>query len=382
MQASKPIVIAFVRAMFLCFALAVSAASSLAGESASERSESIIDMSLDVMFNDRGPPPGVWDVFQDTVDEALGIPIELRSPAEWFALAADAEHEDAHEKALEILARVGRMPNASSFEAIEALAAYGKLSERIKKIDQAITAYDEIGARFANVSRPDLREKVAEALLQRARISPSAEAEIDGFDEVVKLFRGDRDPTVIDKVANALLGKANTLSREDKVQQAIDALDDAIQLTSGAAPERFKEFEGAALLFKARLLDYGAHPDEAVQVFDDVIGRFRDSAEARLNEFARLAVVDKGMTWIRAGKLHEAIALYDDFLTFRGSPDWGERHLMAVAYVNRATAHYQLGEFEKAIFGLDDMVDWLGPGSLTEAGGPIANGLFFKAKIL
>ena len=145
---------------------------------------------------------------------------------------------------------------------------------------------DELARRFGESDDPELRLRVAKALLNKGvalgRLD-QPQAAVEAFDELARRFGESDDPELRLRVAKALFNKGVALGRLDQPQAAVGAYDELVR--------RFGESDDADLRLQVAkaLRDKGvihAQRDEfneMVTVCAEMIHRFGDGEEEILN---------------------------------------------------------------------------------------------------
>jgi tetratricopeptide (TPR) repeat protein len=145
---------------------------------------------------------------------------------------------------------------------------------RLNRPEEAITTYDEMIARFADATDPELREKVAKALLYKGitlgQLNRPEEA-ITTCEQMIARFADATEPELREQVADALLYRGILFEKLNKYPEAEHSLRKAIEF----APDS-TEPDGKLIDL---LLKMPERHDEALQTAEEIIGKKPDNPE-------------------------------------------------------------------------------------------------------
>jgi hypothetical protein len=250
----------------------------------------------------------------------------------------------------------------------------------------AITACDDILARFGTVPEPGLREQVARALVCKAcifglmsdRMLASAT-----FDEVITRFGGALESGMRAQIAIAQVLKALILSETRDRTAVIATCDDVITRFGDAMEPALREHVALALFIKANTLSEMGNRTAAIATYDDVVAQFSDALEPSLREQVAMALVNKAVNLHRTGDSAAAIATTDEVTArFGHAPEPGLRKQVAMAMFNKACTLSDIGDTAAALSTYDDITarfgDALEPGLREQ----VARALFNKGSAL
>jgi hypothetical protein len=148
-------------------------------------------------------------------------------------------------------------------------------------------------------------------------------------DEVVVRLQNPADAFEREVFTRALVGKAMTMSRGGRHEDAIAICDDVVA-RFGSAPElEVCDSVALALCWKAHSLAALGRLEAAISTYDAVVSRFGDAAEPRLARRAATACFDKAHRFKEAHRLEDAATAYREVISrFGAIEDAGVRHLV------------------------------------------------------
>lgn len=259
------------------------------------------------------------------------------------------------------------------------------LTER-GRLEDAISVYDDIVARFSASPEPVLREVAAAALVTKGIRFGSMERlqdEIAAYGELVARFGEAPEPALRIQLAMAMLNKTIRLEQLDRWEEAIDVSRDMVARFGKDSSPNIQEKVGKALIKAAILLTHLKRSEEAIEFYDDVIARSGKASELTLRELVSLALVNKGMLLHGQGRSREAIDIFDDVIARMG--DAAEPALRAEvvnALRNKTGILGKSGLMEEANSTIDEMAARFGNAPELALREKVADMLSIKANAL
>ncbi len=290
-------------------------------------------------------PEGFTEVF-----EQGSVPSNVESKTsvgvEQHPRRGDQSSEDANEQAEFLAAK-------EIFDKAVALTNQNRLEE-------ALTAYDEVVRRFGDSETLTLLKSVATALGSKGAIlgvlNRPKEA-LAAFGEVVRRFGDSDEPVLLEPVAQALAGKGHALSDLNRLEEALTVYDEVVCRFGDSDEPVLLKLIATALVSKGVMLGVSNRREEALTTFDEVVRRFGDSDEPVLLKLIATALVFKGNTLDDLDRLEEALAAYDEVVNrFDDSdvPDLLEP--VAKALVRKGFTLSVLNRPEDALASFDEVV--------------------------
>jgi tetratricopeptide (TPR) repeat protein len=171
------------------------------------------------------------------------------------------------------------------------------VARKPENVKQLIYEYDDIIARFGTASEPDLRERVATALLCKGFTLDDfgqSEQAIAVYDDVIVRFSEATSVVLCEHVATALLNKGDTFGVLGQSEQAIAAYDKLLARFGAATAPALCELVAMALVNKGCRLSVIGQLELAIEVYDDVLTRFGAATEPTTRELVADAFNGKG----------------------------------------------------------------------------------------
>ena len=290
-------------------------------------------------------PEGFTEVF-----ERGSVPSNVESKTsvgvEQHPRRGDQSSEDANEQAEFLAAK-------EIFDKAVALTNQNRLEE-------ALTAYDEVVRRFGDSETLTLLKSVATALVSKGTIlgvlNRPKEA-LAAFGEVVRRFGDSDEPVLLEPVAQALAGKGHALSDLNRLEEALTVYDEVVCRFGDSDEPVLLKSVATALVSKGGMLGVSNRREEALTTFDEVVRRFGDSDEPVLLKLIATALVFKGNTLDDLDRLEEALAAYDEVVNRFGDSDVPDLlESVAKALVRKGFTLSVLNRPEDALASFDEVV--------------------------
>ena len=153
-------------------------------------------------------------------------PESERTYSDWKLLATEAYLEGDFQASIRAHDHAVNAGDATQEQVASALFNKAWGLGKDEQVDDALTAYDELEARFGKSNELALREWAAKALVNKGGLfnqQGRAEEEISAYDAVVERFGNSKDPKIQEPVARALVNKALALSRDGCTEDELAA---------------------------------------------------------------------------------------------------------------------------------------------------------------
>ncbi|HOG50309.1 MAG TPA: tetratricopeptide repeat protein, partial [Lentisphaeria bacterium] len=233
-----------------------------------------------------------------------------------------------------------------------ALRGRGCAYLELGRVNDAISAYNEVVRRFGKAPEPALCEEVATALINKGNAYEEAQCPdevVKAYDEVVSRFRDSPEPALRELVAMALISKGIFQTKANSPDEAVKAFGKVEHLFGDAQEEALRKWVATALVCKGVNHGKANSPDKAVKAFERVDHLFGEAPEAALREWVATALVCKGVIHEKANSPDDAIAAYDEVVRrFGDASEPALRKLVLRAHRNAIEVLEEQGGKEEA----------------------------------
>ncbi len=177
----------------------------------------------------------------------------------------------------------------SSIDEVAAIAGYnlGVVLGELGRSAEAVTAYEEVVARYGEDPAPALRERVAKALVNKGvvlgELGRSAEA-VTAYEEVVARYGEDPTPALRELVARALVYKGGVLGELGRSAEAVTAYKEVVARYGEDPAPALRELVAGALGNKSFVLGELGRSAEAVTAYEEVVARYGEDPTPALRE--------------------------------------------------------------------------------------------------
>ncbi len=226
--------------------------------------------------------------------------------------------------------------------------------------EEAIAVHDDVLARFGTATELPLRRQVAKALVSRGfrlGILGRRDEEIAAYDDVLARFGTAAELPLREQVARALVNKGGVLSTLGRNEEEIAVYNDVLARFGTATELPLREQVARALVNKGVVLGTLGRSDEEIAVYDDALARFGTATELPFREQVANALVNKGVVLGTMGRSDEEISAYGDVLArFGTATELPLIGAVAKALVNKGIELGTLGHSVEAIAVYDDVL--------------------------
>ena len=148
------------------------------------------------------------------------------------------------------------------------------------RLEEALSAFDEVVRRFGDSEMPMVSRQVGQALVVKGLVLGDLdrlEDSLAAYDEVVRRFGESETPAFFDLAATAFLGKGFVLGDLDRFEDALAACDEVVSLFDESNAPLLLNRVGQALVHKGFRLGMLNRSEDALATFDEVVRRFGES---------------------------------------------------------------------------------------------------------
>ncbi|HET6279806.1 MAG TPA: hypothetical protein VFH73_02525 [Polyangia bacterium] len=248
---------------------------------------------------------------------------------------------------------------------------------RVGRIEEAVTACDELLARFGDAADPEIRETLVKTLLVKCGALTTlgrCEEALHILEESLGRFRDATEVGVREQVALLSFSRSTALQLLGRFGEAMLVFDEGIA-NFGNAPE-FVGFFVLARFGKSACLAQLGRREEAIRICDEIIAAFGEEADSWpvespfdptrtiIQEGVAQATFLKGTALGELGRKQESRAAFEELSKrFSHAKEPGIRDIVAKA---KATLHD-----EEAPIDTDRLVEAAAPGNYARRGADI-----------
>ena len=298
---------------------------------------------------------------EDTNEQA-----EFLAAKEIFDEAVALKDQKRLEEALtaydEVVHRFGDNETRSLLKlVVTALVSKGAILGELNRPEEALVAFDEVVCRFGDSDEPVLLEPVAQVLVGRGHALYDLnrlEEALTAYDEVVCRFGDSDEPVLLKSVATAFVSKGVILGGLNRREDALVTFGEVVCRFGDSDEPVLLKSVAAALGFKGLTLDDLDQPEEALAAYDEVVHRFGDSDVPDLLESVAKALVSKGFTLGVLNRPEEALAAFDEVVRrFGDSQSPAFRRATEYALLIKADLELKYRRYEVAIEAAGRLLD-------------------------
>ena len=287
----------------------------------------------------------------------------------------------------EVISRYGEstMPNLSDLAA-KALVRKGEIFWALNRAEEALETCEEVVRRYGEDEAPVLRETVAVALLNKAvalqGLSRLEEA-LAINEEVVRRFGASENSNILVTVAKALCEKGITLGKMSRMQDALQVSDELVRRFGGNEEKDAITAVAKTLCNKGSILERMNRSEEALAIYDEVVRRYGTSDELALQEMVATALLNKGAALGEKNRPNDALLAFDEVVRRFGTSE--EPTLLGtvtLAMSNKGYSLAALNQPREALAIYDDVVRRYGASEIPNVLEAVGKALFNKANAL
>lgn len=185
-----------------------------------------------------------------------------KSYAYWETKAFEAQGQGNINEALEAFMYAQNVKEATSLQIANAILYRGSVLQSVGRLEEAISAFDELVNLFGSFKELKICEQVANALFKKGVVLGEAgrtEEALAVFDEIVTKFGDYEELELRETVADSLYNKGVVLGKAGRMGEALDAFDVVSRYFGEFKEQEFQEtvadaegFRGFARLMLAK----------------------------------------------------------------------------------------------------------------------------------
>ena len=289
-----------------------------------------------------------------------GKPESKYTPDDWKKRAFAAYYQNDFETALFYFIKQINHRDTKNIDLAWALYNKGVTLGQLKRRDVAITAYNDLIARYGDSTELALQEQVAWALYNKGWSLGQLKRKDDAitvYNEVIARYGDSTELALQEPVAKALVNKGVALGRLNRSEEEITAYDDLIARYGASTELALQEQVANALNNRAdSFIKLGRH-DEAHTDCDKVLELLGASTEARFQVYIALAIFNKGESFFVQKQYLQAIPFFDKVnQRFNQSTDEQVLKCVAAALVFKGSALIDLNHKDEAKPCFDEVI--------------------------
>ena len=250
--------------------------------------------------------------------------------------------------------------NASTEMAAREIIEKGETLSKRKRLEEALTAYDEVVRRYGASEELALRESVVIALHRIGDLLWELERPEEALatcDEVVSRYGTSEAPVLREAVAVALVNKEVTLRKLKRPEEALATCGEVVRRYGTNEAPVLREAVAIALCRTGDILGELQRPEEALVVYDEVVRRYGTSEEPALREAVAVALRRRGELLWGLERPEEALIAWDEVVHRYGASEapalWG---VVAKSLASKAVALRRLKRPKEALAACDEVV--------------------------
>lgn len=257
---------------------------------------------------------------------------------------------------------------------------------RLDRGEEAVLIYKELDESYRSSDLPEVHEKLAEALSNRAMLRAERE-DFEGaiylIDEMEGRYSDNIGSTFAENLARGLSNKGLWLGKLGRTEEAIGTYDRLLtRYESDSSPELMK-LKALSLLRKASHLTQIRDHKEAIDIYDVLIAQHANDSSIILRSYAIRGMLGKAIALRVHGNPELALQIYDDIERNYGDEENPlVRPLVARAIGLKTIALKSLNRLDEIPEILDKVIEKYSLDSVPEARLVAVNCTIEKAEIL
>ena len=254
--------------------------------------------------------------------------------------------------------------NTGSYPVLRAFTAWalnmkGDAHELLDDPASAVSAYEEVVARFGASEDPDLRRFVVRAQIRKAgalQELSKLESAVPVYGDVVERVGASVDPELLFWLATALIDKGDALWRMGDVDAAATAYDEVVRrFSTSEKPERLS-WVARALYAKGQARKDRGDLSSALSAYREIGERLGASEDPVLLWWVAESLILRGHVLRTSGDLEAAMSAYDEVVDRYGaSVNLSLQRQIAKALIHKMELQTDSGNAVAAIRTYDDL---------------------------
>ena len=329
--------------------------------------------------------------WEDQSSEDENEQAELLATKEIFDKAITLKNQNRLEEALtaydEVVRRFGDSETLTLLRSVaKALVSKGAILGELNRPEDALIAFDEAVCRFAKTHVPDLLGLAALALACKGAMLISLNRPEDAVatcDEVVRRFGDSKEPFLPESVSLAFFAEGKALDDLDRLEEALTAYDEVVRRFGDSKTLIVLRLVALALVGKGSILGRLNRPEEALTAYDEVVHQFGASEMPALLESVAKAFSGKGRVLDDLDRPEEALTAYDEVVHQFGASEMPALlESVARALVSKGFILGRLDRPEDAQATFDEVVHRFGASEMPALLESVAKALSGKGRAL
>ena len=278
-----------------------------------------------------------------------------------LALATSGRLQEAVTAWDEIIRRCGASDAPADRDQVSlALVNKGRALGELGRAEDALAVLDEVVRRFGAGNGEGHPQAVATALVGTGGMLSSLNRHTEAlaaWNEVTRRFGESRVPELESLVATARVGAVATLNTLNRPREALKACDEALErIGKNGSPALHGEF-AAAMVGRGHALIALNRVDEAINAWRAVVDRFGTDDSPNIVEQVASALANIGTGLFQSGRLEEALATFDGFVQGYAASDAPFlRELVARCFASRGNVLSALKQEPEALASWEEAI--------------------------
>ena len=304
-----------------------------------------------------------------------------------LALANGGRLQEAITAWDEVIQRFGECDALADREQVSlALVNKGKALGELGRADEALAVLDDVVRRFGADNGEVHSLVVATALASKGGMLGNLDRHTEAlaaWNEVARRFGKSRVPALEALVANAMIGTTVALNTLNRHGEALEACDEVLERFGKSGLPALHGELAAAMVGRGHALIALNRVDEAINAWGAVVERFGRSDSLRVVEQVASAHVNIGTALLQSNRLKEALAAFDGVVqSYPASDAPILREVVARCFVNRGNVLAALKRDAEALLSWEEAIRRFEAGVSPEAAESFCKALMNKAAAL
>ena len=304
-----------------------------------------------------------------------------------LALAEGGRLQDAVTAWDEVIRRFGESDAPAELEQVSlALVNKGQALGRMGRVEDALAVLDDAVLRIGKGEAERTSLAVATALVSKGGVLSDLNRHADAlaaWEEVARRFRGSRDPALEAQVASALVGTAVALIALNRHEEALAACDEVLERFGKTGSPGLHRQVAAAMVGRGHALFALDRVDGAMDAWRAAVDRFGRSDSPRVVDQVAQALANIGMAHSQSGRPAEALTAFDQVVQrYAASESAILRELVARSLVNKGNVLAALKRETEALASWEEAIRGFEAGESPDAAEPHCNALTNRAAAL
>ncbi len=249
-----------------------------------------------------------------------------------FGLANTLALASQRDAAVEAYDKVMEQASISSIPRLRHLqgsSLFGKALclDLLDKGDEKVKTFLELIERFCNEPDLELRELVAQAIINLGLhfdVADQLDVALAYYEKAIALLEPQQEPSQRASLVYAFSMKADIYTQREAYEEALLILDDVLRRFGDDDEVEVQAEIAPAMIDRAVILGETGMRAEEIAIYDEVIAKFAEMDNADLREAVARAIVFKGAALAQLERIAEAIRCMDQALAYERADDNSE----------------------------------------------------------